>query len=292
MGRYVFTPEIFDALDRIEPGTGGELQLTDAIGLLLETQTVYGRTFEHGRFDIGQKLDFLYANVELALDRADLGPEFAGVSSSTSCTGAGWFDRATPGRSLGGCVRWPRSRPRSSRRSRSSTSARVPIGAALGIGARVKRSSPVNRSHPSRTPRWTGTQCVRPTPQRRRRLRRSGSTSSASSRPVGRRPSPSGSGEAIRIMTGAPMPSRCRRDRHGRAHRARRRRLVCSCRSPASAGDHVRAVGGDVVTGDHGVRRRDADARGARRCARDPRVHRGRSPSPARGWVCSPRATS
>ena len=77
MGRYVFTPEIFGALDRIEPGTGGELQLTDAIGLLLETQTVYGRTFRDGRFDIGQKLDFLYANVELALDRPDLGPEFA-----------------------------------------------------------------------------------------------------------------------------------------------------------------------------------------------------------------------
>ncbi|MGZ8753459.1 MAG: UTP--glucose-1-phosphate uridylyltransferase, partial [Acidimicrobiia bacterium] len=77
MGRYVFTPEIFGALDRIEPGAGGELQLTDAIGLLLDTQTVYGRTFEHGRYDIGQKLDFLYANVELALDRPDLGPEFA-----------------------------------------------------------------------------------------------------------------------------------------------------------------------------------------------------------------------
>jgi UTP--glucose-1-phosphate uridylyltransferase len=77
MGRYVFTPEIFDALDRIEPGRGGELQLTDAIGLLLETQTVYGRVFDTGRYDIGQKLDFLYANVELALDRPDLGPEFA-----------------------------------------------------------------------------------------------------------------------------------------------------------------------------------------------------------------------
>jgi UTP--glucose-1-phosphate uridylyltransferase len=73
MGRYVFTPEIFDALDRIEPGRGGELQLTDAIGLLLDTQTVYGRTFDEGRFDIGQKLDFLRANIELALDRPDLG---------------------------------------------------------------------------------------------------------------------------------------------------------------------------------------------------------------------------
>ena len=75
IGRYVFTPEIFDALDRIEPGAGGELQLTDAIGLLNETQTVYGRTFTDGRYDIGQKVDFLRANIELALDRPDLGPE-------------------------------------------------------------------------------------------------------------------------------------------------------------------------------------------------------------------------
>ena len=45
IGRYVFTPEIFDALDRIKPGAGGELQLTDAIELLLETQTVFGRVF-------------------------------------------------------------------------------------------------------------------------------------------------------------------------------------------------------------------------------------------------------
>lgn len=75
MGRYVFTPEIFGALERIEPGSGGELQLTDAIGLLLETQSVYGRVFEQGRYDIGQKFDFLVANIELALDRADIGPD-------------------------------------------------------------------------------------------------------------------------------------------------------------------------------------------------------------------------
>jgi len=75
IGRYVFTPEIFDALDRIEPGAGGELQLTDAIGLLNESQTVYGRTFTDGRYDIGQKVDFLRANIELALDRPDIGPE-------------------------------------------------------------------------------------------------------------------------------------------------------------------------------------------------------------------------
>jgi UTP--glucose-1-phosphate uridylyltransferase len=76
IGRYVFTPEIFDALDRITPGAGGELQLTDAIGLLLETQTVFGYTFEKGRYDIGKKIDFLRATVELALDRPDLGTEF------------------------------------------------------------------------------------------------------------------------------------------------------------------------------------------------------------------------
>ena len=75
IGRYVFTPEIFDAIDHIEPGAGGELQLTDAIGLLLESQTVYGRTFSEGRYDIGQKVDFLRANIELALDRPDIGPE-------------------------------------------------------------------------------------------------------------------------------------------------------------------------------------------------------------------------
>jgi UTP--glucose-1-phosphate uridylyltransferase len=76
IGRYVFTPEIFEALDRITPGTGGELQLTDAIGLLLESQTVFGLTFESGRYDIGKKIDFLRATVELALDRPDLGSEF------------------------------------------------------------------------------------------------------------------------------------------------------------------------------------------------------------------------
>jgi UTP--glucose-1-phosphate uridylyltransferase len=75
IGRYVFTPEIFEALDRTEPGAGGEIQLTDAIGLLNQDQTVYGQVFTDGRFDIGQKVDFLRANVELALDREDLAPD-------------------------------------------------------------------------------------------------------------------------------------------------------------------------------------------------------------------------
>jgi UTP--glucose-1-phosphate uridylyltransferase len=77
MGRYLFTGEIFGALDRTKPGVGGEIQLTDAIAILLTEQPVYGFVFADGRFDIGKKLDYLRATVELALDRDDLGPEFA-----------------------------------------------------------------------------------------------------------------------------------------------------------------------------------------------------------------------
>jgi UTP--glucose-1-phosphate uridylyltransferase len=76
MGRYLFTSSIFDALDRTKPGVGGEIQLTDAIAILLAEEPVYGFVFEDGRFDIGKKLDYLRATVELALDRDDLGPEF------------------------------------------------------------------------------------------------------------------------------------------------------------------------------------------------------------------------
>ena len=75
IGRYVLTPEIFGALERTPPGVNGEIQITDAIGLLLESQPVYGVSFTEGRYDIGQKLDFLRANVEIALSRPDLGPE-------------------------------------------------------------------------------------------------------------------------------------------------------------------------------------------------------------------------
>jgi UTP--glucose-1-phosphate uridylyltransferase len=76
IGRYVFTPEIFAMLDLIEPGRGGELQLTDAVALLIARETVFGYACRRGRYDVGQKIDFLRANVELALDRPDLGPAF------------------------------------------------------------------------------------------------------------------------------------------------------------------------------------------------------------------------
>jgi len=77
MGRYVFTPDIFDALELVKPGVGGEIQLTDAIALLLADADVFGYVFRDGRYDIGSKLDYLRATVELALERDDLGPPFA-----------------------------------------------------------------------------------------------------------------------------------------------------------------------------------------------------------------------
>jgi len=76
MGRYVFSPEIFEVLERTKPGRGGEIQLTDAIKALAEQEPVYGWTFRDGRFDVGNKLDYLRATVELALEREDIGPAF------------------------------------------------------------------------------------------------------------------------------------------------------------------------------------------------------------------------
>jgi UTP--glucose-1-phosphate uridylyltransferase len=76
MGRYLFTPAIFDELEHVEPGVGGEIQLTDAIATLLTREPVFGYVFTEGRFDIGKKIDYLRATVELALQREDLGPDF------------------------------------------------------------------------------------------------------------------------------------------------------------------------------------------------------------------------
>jgi UTP--glucose-1-phosphate uridylyltransferase len=76
IGRYVFAPEIFDCLDQTPPGRNGEIQLTDAISLLMKDQPVLGYVIRGGRFDVGTKIDYLKAIVELALVREDLGPEF------------------------------------------------------------------------------------------------------------------------------------------------------------------------------------------------------------------------
>ena len=76
MGRYVLTPAIFECIERVAPGRGGEIQLTDAMSLLLEREALWGLRFTDGRYDTGNKLDWLRATVELALTREDLGPGF------------------------------------------------------------------------------------------------------------------------------------------------------------------------------------------------------------------------
>ncbi|MDQ0857138.1 UTP--glucose-1-phosphate uridylyltransferase GalU [Bacillus sp. V2I10] len=72
MGRYILRPEIFNILKNLEPGAGGEIQLTDAIKKLNELQMVVGCEFEGQRYDVGDKLGFIKATVEFALERNDL----------------------------------------------------------------------------------------------------------------------------------------------------------------------------------------------------------------------------
>jgi UTP--glucose-1-phosphate uridylyltransferase len=76
IGRYVLTPEVFRSLETIEPGSGGELQLTDGLKHTLRSRPIYGYRFEGARYDAGDKLGFLKATVEFALKRYDLGEAF------------------------------------------------------------------------------------------------------------------------------------------------------------------------------------------------------------------------
>jgi UTP--glucose-1-phosphate uridylyltransferase len=76
IGRYILTPKIFDLLETTPLGAGGELQLTDGIKALLQTEKVYGYSFEGTRHDAGDKFGMLKATVEFALKRDDLGPAF------------------------------------------------------------------------------------------------------------------------------------------------------------------------------------------------------------------------
>lgn len=76
IGRYIFTPDIFEAIDGTTPGAGGEIQITDAMRILLKTRPFYAVRLEGKRHDAGDKLGFLMATVEFALKRDDLGGEF------------------------------------------------------------------------------------------------------------------------------------------------------------------------------------------------------------------------
>jgi len=77
IGRYIFTPELFDALEKTEPGAGGEIQVADGLRTLLKAgRPYYAVKLEGTRHDAGDKLGFLIATVEFALQREDLGAEF------------------------------------------------------------------------------------------------------------------------------------------------------------------------------------------------------------------------
>ncbi len=77
IGRYVLTPDVFDAIERTEKGAGGEIQITDAMRLMIdEGKPFYAVKLEGRRHDAGDKLGFLIATVEYAMKRPDLAPEF------------------------------------------------------------------------------------------------------------------------------------------------------------------------------------------------------------------------
>lgn len=84
IGRYIFTPDIFGAIERTTAGSGGEIQITDAMRILLKTRPFYAVKLEGTRHDAGDKLGFLIATVELALKREDLGGEFREYLKSLS----------------------------------------------------------------------------------------------------------------------------------------------------------------------------------------------------------------
>jgi UTP--glucose-1-phosphate uridylyltransferase len=77
VGRYILTASVFDHLRAVKPGSGGELQLTDAIAALLKEEAVLSYQFDGVRYDCGSKLGYLKATIELGLQHPEIGKEFA-----------------------------------------------------------------------------------------------------------------------------------------------------------------------------------------------------------------------
>ena len=75
-GRYILTPEIFRAIEQTPKGKGNEVQLTDALHLLMKREMLISNTIEGKRYDIGNKLDFLKTTVEFALRRKEFAADF------------------------------------------------------------------------------------------------------------------------------------------------------------------------------------------------------------------------
>lgn len=75
IGRYIFNSEIFKYINKVNPDSKGEIQLTDAIKMMLDSKQVYGYEFEGKRYDAGSKIGFIKANIEYGLSRKDIGEE-------------------------------------------------------------------------------------------------------------------------------------------------------------------------------------------------------------------------
>jgi UTP--glucose-1-phosphate uridylyltransferase len=73
--RYIFTPDIFDYLEKTTPGFNNEIQLTDAMRIMVKKHTMYGLRFEGKRYDVGNKLDFIKTNIEYGLKHKEIGKE-------------------------------------------------------------------------------------------------------------------------------------------------------------------------------------------------------------------------
>ena len=78
VGRYILCPQIFDCLENTEKGAENEIQLTDAIGMLLDKQSIHAYKFEGTRYDCGSKLGYIQASIQYALNDFDIGKDLKG----------------------------------------------------------------------------------------------------------------------------------------------------------------------------------------------------------------------
>ena len=127
VGRYVLAPAIFEHLERIGHGAGGEIQLTDGIAALMREEAVYAYRFEGKRYDCGSKLGYLQATVEYALGHPQLGREFRHYLKGLDV--AAFSARAPAAAGNGGAAGVP-ARARRARRAARTTSARAPLNEA------------------------------------------------------------------------------------------------------------------------------------------------------------------
>jgi UTP--glucose-1-phosphate uridylyltransferase len=90
-GRYILQPEIFAEIELQEPGAGGEIQITDAMIRLMQSQPFHGLKYDGVTYDCGDKIGFLSANVAFALDHETLGPAFRNALEQTIASKGGFL---------------------------------------------------------------------------------------------------------------------------------------------------------------------------------------------------------